>query len=389
MALTPYSLLTAFLWSSVFILILLALRGSRRRVSLFAGLTPYLILTAGVLLRCLVPMEFPFFTKVLHGGGVVDALFDFLLQPALTVVPTKWLVALLWVWLGGFLVCFTRFLARCVRFSQKVSTYEPIENERAKRIVSQVAEELKTTTPKLAQTIHVGAPQVFGFFRPTVLLPGCEYTDEEYRLVFLHELQHWKSRDLWVKLLAELYVMVFWWNPCSYLLKRGLSETLELRCDEKVLKSLSEEDAEAYRRVLHKTLSYELERNAGKKDKPYVIAEFSAAGDRAIHERFQRLTEEVRYPKAKKFCTVFGVILSIFLFFASYAYVIQPRYDTPIEEIETERYISVDPEDVYLTLDSDGNYYLFFGDGEPELVSKDRANRLIANPGFPVYRKAR
>ena len=102
MALTPYSLLTAFLWSSVFILILLALRGSRRRVSLFAGLTPYLILTAGVLLRCLVPMEFPFFTKVLHGGGVVDAFFDFLLQPALTVVPTKWLVALLWVGWAAF-----------------------------------------------------------------------------------------------------------------------------------------------------------------------------------------------------------------------------------------------------------------------------------------------
>lgn len=382
MALTPYSLLTAFLWSSVFILILLALRGSRRRVSLFAGLTPYLILTAGVLFRCLVPMEFPFFTKALHGGGVVDALFDFLLQPSMSVVPTNWLIALLWVWLGGALVSLACFLSRYVRFSRRMSRYEPMKNQRVERIASQAAQRLKIAAPRLVEAVNINTPQVYGFFHPTVLLPNCEYTDEEYDLVFRHELQHWKNHDLWVKLLVELYSVMFWWNPFSYLLKRGLAETLELRCDENVVKQLSLEESLSYALVLQKTLEHGLNRRF--KDRFYLIAEFSGTGDRAIRERFQRLLEVPQHPKARKVCTVVGAVLAIALFFASYTFVIQPKYDAPIEEIETDGYISVDSDSAFLTMDSDGNYYLTLGEDSPFLVKEETAEFLMEY-GTPIY----
>ena len=74
MSITPYSLFTAVLWSSAFILLLYFFRKNTRLLAL-TGVTPLLFLILGTALRCLFPIEFLHFTNVVGLEGLVAGLF--------------------------------------------------------------------------------------------------------------------------------------------------------------------------------------------------------------------------------------------------------------------------------------------------------------------------
>lgn len=71
MSITPYSLFTAVLWSSAFILLLYFFRKNTRLLAL-TGVTPLLFLILGTALRCLFPIEFLHFTNVVGLEGLVS-----------------------------------------------------------------------------------------------------------------------------------------------------------------------------------------------------------------------------------------------------------------------------------------------------------------------------
>ena len=70
--------------------------------------------------------------------------------------------------------------------------------------------------PRVEITEAVEAPALFGIFHPRILMPptGLERLSEtELRLVLLHELGHWRRRDLWVNFTLALLQAVHWFNP--------------------------------------------------------------------------------------------------------------------------------------------------------------------------------
>ena len=74
MSITPFSLFTAVLWSSSFVLLLYFFRKNTRLLAL-TGVTPLLFLILGTALRCLFPIEFLHFTNVVRLEGLVAGLF--------------------------------------------------------------------------------------------------------------------------------------------------------------------------------------------------------------------------------------------------------------------------------------------------------------------------
>ena len=68
--------------------------------------------------------------------------------------------------------------------------------------------------------------------------------------MFRHELCHFLSRDLWIKVGFQVIGCVLWWNPVMPLLKRNVEQLLELRCDQKVCRRLSAEKQLSYMETL-------------------------------------------------------------------------------------------------------------------------------------------
>ena len=63
---------------------------------------------------------------------------------------------------------------------------------------------IKAGKVELVQDIHEEIPKIVGVIKPMIVLPVKEYTKAELRVIFIHELTHYKQKDLWVIYLSEL-----------------------------------------------------------------------------------------------------------------------------------------------------------------------------------------
>ena len=96
----------------------------------------------------------------------------------------------------------------------------------------------------------VGSPMLVGVFFPVVYMPCKEIPHDMMRLVFLHELTHYKRKDLIIKWFALLVNAVHWFNPLSYLISSNLSEACEISCDMEVTKNMNDEEQKLYMKTI-------------------------------------------------------------------------------------------------------------------------------------------
>lgn len=90
------------------------------------------------------------------------------------------------------------------------------------------------------------SPLLVGLLRPAVVLTKAELSDTEFYYTVLHELTHYRRRDLFYKWLVQITVCLHWFNPFAYLMAREVNRMCELSCDEAVTKHMDEECRRAY-----------------------------------------------------------------------------------------------------------------------------------------------
>jgi len=74
---------------------------------------------------------------------------------------------------------------------------------------------------------NITTPFLYGWWKPRIVLPDMDFTPEQYRHVFLHELTHYKRRDPWAKSLLLLVNAIHWFNPLAYMVRRDLDRFCE------------------------------------------------------------------------------------------------------------------------------------------------------------------
>lgn len=85
----------------------------------------------------------------------------------------------------------------------------------------------------------VSTPMLVGMVRSYIVLPEACFTDDNYRMIFRHELIHFKRHDIIYKWLVETIVCLHWFNPVVYFIRKEICEDCELSCDEAVVSSIS------------------------------------------------------------------------------------------------------------------------------------------------------
>lgn len=115
--------------------------------------------------------------------------------------------------------------------------------------------------PTLLEVPGLPTVALWGWVRPCILVPSQltgNYTEDEIRGMFLHELAHVKRQDVlwgWVGLaVAALH----WCNPLVWLMLRRLRADRELECDRVALAAMNGEQRVSYGMALLKTLENHL-----------------------------------------------------------------------------------------------------------------------------------
>jgi beta-lactamase regulating signal transducer with metallopeptidase domain len=96
----------------------------------------------------------------------------------------------------------------------------------------------------------IRSPMLAGVMFPVVYIPCREIPDENMRMVFLHELTHYKRKDLIVKWLSLFVNAVHWFNPLAYLLCANISESCEVSCDMAITKNMSDAEQKIYMKTI-------------------------------------------------------------------------------------------------------------------------------------------
>lgn len=159
------------------------------------------------------------------------------------------------VWLI-WLVAAAGLLMRKVTIYQGFTRYikagvTPVSDMEMLDRLSVIAEEAGVKKPvELYVNPLISSPLLTGFFRPCIVLPGTEYGKTEFRYIVLHELIHYKRRDMFYKWLVQLTVCLHWFNPLVHLMSREITKACEFSCDEAVLAKTGGDSARDYGKTL-------------------------------------------------------------------------------------------------------------------------------------------
>ncbi len=173
-------------------------------------------------------------------------------------VPRPWLVGLGIVWAVGFIAAQVWQIVSHLRFRKFLLTDAvPVENttilaqwqhEQAKRLV------LRKPIPILVSS-HTNTPLTIGFSLRNLrlVLPHIDYTEQELKLIFRHEIRHIERQDSQTKAFLGFCCSLCWFNPLMWIARRKAADDLELSCDELILNYSNEFERREYAELLLRT----------------------------------------------------------------------------------------------------------------------------------------
>ena len=154
--------------------------------------------------------------------------------------PFNIYVCLFFIWSALALILFVRKITVYQGFIQYIKAgNKEVSDIKILNLLSDCEEKLNIKTRvELSCNPLITSPMLIGFFRPRIILPVGKLEDKELSYIFVHELTHYKQRDMFYKWLIQIVVCIHWFNPFAYLLEKEVNKSCELSCDEKVISIL-------------------------------------------------------------------------------------------------------------------------------------------------------
>lgn len=130
---------------------------------------------------------------------------------------------------GAGQVCDVSLLDRLAEMAQRMGIGRPVE---------------------LCVNPLVSSPMLVGYFHPRIVLPDTDAAQTDFPYIVMHELMHYKRRDIWYKWLVQLAVCLHWFNPLVHMMSREIEKACEFACDEAVVRTMGYDHAKDYGKTL-------------------------------------------------------------------------------------------------------------------------------------------
>lgn len=139
---------------------------------------------------------------------------------------------------------------------------------------------------KILLRIGGGTPMLHGIFSPTVIIPNG-YSKGELSHVMIHELCHYKHKDILINICSCLLLSLYWYNPVLWICFFTLRQDLEVLCDETAI-GLTGRRKE-YAEILLKT--------AMRKNQAFFAVTSMQNGEKEVSRRIRQIAS-FQKPKA-------------------------------------------------------------------------------------------
>lgn len=341
------------------------------------GITTMLLLYVFCILRMILPWEFPQ-THILESKVVYPAFYSLMRDPLPNSSGISLMLILALIWGIVSLCLLIRYLHNYRRAISGIRQYAEVWDRSAEDCLNAIKQDSKKLRIYGYTLPGITTPFSFGLFKKYILLPRRTFTEKDLYYSLLHEYTHCLNHDHAVKLLTDLFTIIFWWNPVVYLLKKDLEQTLELKCDQCVVEKLDAQQRAEYLR----TIMHTMEQPAEPESLPYAgMPLYKPNTENLIKERFYAVLNGTQ-KKTRKIGNLVLPATFFLLLVLSYFILPQPSYGSP-KLVNTENTIYFQLEDTYITKDSEGQFWVINPNTSPTSISEELAAMMMED-GFTL-----
>lgn len=234
----------------------------------------------------------------------------------------------LWVpWLGIALLLLLRKITVYQSFAKYIRLgHGEVSDTALLDRLAQAGEHIGVRRPvELCENSQVSSPLLIGFFRPCIVLPSTELSEEDFAYTIQHELMHFRRKDMFYKWLVQLTVCLHWFNPLVWLMGREVNRACEFACDEAVVKTLGEEGRRAYGDTLFRAVG------TGARCGDFPVSVMLSESAKLLKERLGAI---MKFEKRSRFVTTVSIVCAAVMMMGA---TVMGAYVEPVRTAEIVR----------------------------------------------------
>lgn len=329
---------------------------------------------AVIMLRMMVPVNFPF-TRTIYSSKLLIGLGNIVY--ANVYGDREILVSdlLLWLWISVAVILLIRYFYKRVQVRRILEQYV-IKDTDTKEYYESFLNDTKIRSIKIAVIPGEKQAAIFGVIRPIMILPDAVLEEKTVAHMIRHEMKHYANYDLWLKFFVDLLVVIHWWNPVVYVMRKELSLAFELSNDYMVTRDMPELEKLEYAQTLVQ---------AAKLMSNQQAYDLNLTGGECLETRIQMLLKEKTTEKVRgRLFTAANLLFVFLVMIASFTFVPEVSYkeNMPYDSEEFDGAFDITPENAYYLKTKDG--YELYTDGVYRGTDQEAVEEFI-EMGIPVY----
>lgn len=151
-------------------------------------------------------------------------------------------------WVVGGIVCFLIVIRNYFEIHAIVNRAIPLIN--MNHVISR--------NENIFYSDEISSPISSGIFKKKIIFPKklVSLDSQQFNFIICHENFHNLFQDNLIKMMSMLFLCVYWFHPCVWLLIYLLYLDIEVVCDEAVVKKFNKEQRTAYAKTIIKYASF-------------------------------------------------------------------------------------------------------------------------------------
>ncbi|SFL72013.1 bla regulator protein blaR1 [Gracilibacillus orientalis] len=182
------------------------------------------------------------------------------------------------VWITGMLIMIALTLKAWIQLQRIKKSISIVENQEIQTLFEQCKQSLHISQKiELVNSPLIKSPLTFGIFKTYIILPRnaeAWLSKDDLKYILLHELNHYKYKDIATNYLVVLFQILYWYNPLIWIAFREMRLDREIACDSAVLKRLDQNHYKAYGNTIIKFA-----------DKSFLQSQFAMANQLASSKK--------------------------------------------------------------------------------------------------------
>lgn len=324
-----------------------------KKIIITVGYPVLIGVTILVILRLLLLLELPI-TITIRLPKILSLIVAFLRHPFWVWQRYKvsiWSIFIC-IWIVGALILVLRYIYRYRKMYREISACCHCANPYYISLINEICKEQNKKNNFCVIEAKVDTPCLFGIINPYIIMPK-DYdkimNQQELYFILRHETAHHFNFDLVIKLIVNIIVMLYWWNPICWIMRKQADVILDMRVDQKL--TISDSNLiTAYLKCLVKVAENKV--SCDSDDSNITVS--ACKNINFLTKRFEML---ITGQKRSILISLLSILLAGAMFCLSYSFVFEAFHlNSEAQEVVKE----LGNIDIYAQINDKGTYDIYF-----------------------------